>query len=138
MNEASENTLKLLAKLEAAKLLEVSSIAEAQEDYHTEWSTIYNVVVDRSRQLLSSVLAKQVALPEILVQTTRWRLGALLLTMALERWWTSWTVRGCLRLWVPRWELLVRQIHTYVRFIRVDLTGVLAAVPPLGDSLRTT
>ena len=40
----------------------MSSVAEALEEHYAEWSTVYNVLVDRSRQLLSSVLAKQVAL----------------------------------------------------------------------------
>jgi hypothetical protein len=62
MNDVAENTLKLLAKLEAAKLLDLSSVTEAEEQCGAEWSTMYCVVVARSKQLMSAVLAKQMAL----------------------------------------------------------------------------
>jgi hypothetical protein len=62
MNDVAENTLKLLAKLEAAKLLDMSSVTEAEEQCGAEWSTLYCVVVARSRQFISAVLAKQMAL----------------------------------------------------------------------------
>ena len=62
MNDVAENTLKLLAKMEAAKLLDLSSIEEAREECGAEWSTMYSAVVARSRQFLSAVLAKQMAL----------------------------------------------------------------------------
>ena len=52
----------LLAKMEAARLLDLSSIEEAREECGAEWSTMYSAVVARSRQFLSAVLAKQMAL----------------------------------------------------------------------------
>ena len=45
---------------------------------------------------------------------------------------TRWTTSWCLRLWVPLWVLLVRSYD----YVRVVASGVLAAVPPLGDLLR--
>ena len=44
------------------KQLELSSITEAREQCGAEWSTVYSAVVARSSQLLSAVLAKQMAL----------------------------------------------------------------------------
>ena len=61
----------------------------------------------------------------------RWRLGTLLLTLALVGGCTRWTTSWCLRLWVPLWVLLVRSYEflTYVLGLRV--IGRSASARPL-------
>jgi len=63
MNTTAENTLKLLAKKETNRGFEDTSMdGELEEREEGEWTRVYSMAIGRSRQVLSSVLAKEVAL----------------------------------------------------------------------------
>ena len=63
MNTTAEDTLKLLAKKETNRGFEHTSMDDEEEGLEEgEWSRVYSMAIGRSRQVLSSVLAKEVAL----------------------------------------------------------------------------